>query len=179
MLPLVGAFCGILLFLVASGCSDSRDGNTPVGDRGSAVASTGLPPARDAPTILLFNGSGTSRNDVAALEAILTHNHFSCSVVNSEHLNAMSEAQIREYRLLIIPGGNFERIGSGLAASTGSRRGQPHELTRDYWGSPSARRDSRGSAGSVHSWPIRSQPAQQSSQADVGTVGMVCGTATG
>jgi hypothetical protein len=73
MLPLVGAFCGILLFLVASGCSDSRDGNAPVGDHGSAVASTGLSPARDAPTILLFNGRGTSRNDVAALEAILTH----------------------------------------------------------------------------------------------------------
>jgi glutamine amidotransferase-like uncharacterized protein len=118
MLPLVNAFCGILLFLVASGCSDSRDGNTSIGDHGSVVASPGFPPARDAPTILLFNGRGTSRNDVAALEAILTRNHFSYSVVNSEHLNAMSEAQIRKYRLLIIPGGNFEQIGNGLETST-------------------------------------------------------------
>lgn len=30
----------------------------------------------------------------------------------------MSESQLREYRLLIVPGGNFEEMGNGLTAST-------------------------------------------------------------
>jgi glutamine amidotransferase-like uncharacterized protein len=68
--------------------------------------------------ILLFNGSGTSPNDVAALERILNENHFSYTTANSRQLNEMSESEIRAYRLLIVPGGNFEQIGNGLASST-------------------------------------------------------------
>src|SRR5262245_20675315 len=70
-----------------------------------------------SPVILLFNGSGTSPNDVAALERILDENHYSYAIANSRRLNVMSESQLREYRLLIVPGGNFEHIGNGLTAS--------------------------------------------------------------
>lgn len=38
--------------------------------------------------------------------------------MNSSHLNEMGESQIRGYRLLIVPGGNFVNIGNSLTSST-------------------------------------------------------------
>ena len=70
-----------------------------------------------APT-LLFNGTGTSPGDVAALEKVLRSEHLNYSTVNSPQLNGMSESQIREYHLLIVPGGNFEQLGNSLTSST-------------------------------------------------------------
>jgi len=69
-------------------------------------------------TILLFTGTGTSSNDVAAIETILDSKHLSYSTVNSSQLNAMAESQISGYRLLIVPGGNFVDMGNSLTAST-------------------------------------------------------------
>ena len=68
--------------------------------------------------ILLFNGTGTSPDDVAAVETILNSNHLNYSTVNSSQLNEMGESQIRGYRLLIVPGGNFIDIGNSLTSST-------------------------------------------------------------
>jgi glutamine amidotransferase-like uncharacterized protein len=82
------------------------------GDKGSMPANGGIAP------VLLFNGTGTSPNDVAAIEAILESNHLNYSTVNSSQLNEMGEAQIRLYRLLIVPGGNFIDIGNSLTSST-------------------------------------------------------------
>jgi glutamine amidotransferase-like uncharacterized protein len=74
-------------------------------------------------TILLFNGTGTSPNDVVAVEDILDHGHVDYSTANSRQLNAMTQSEIRAYRLLIVPGGNFMHIGSSLtpAAATNVR----------------------------------------------------------
>src|SRR5262245_27918804 len=69
------------------------------------------------PAILLFKGSGTSPNDVAAIEKILKESDFSYTTANSQQLNEMSESRLRAYRLLIVPGGNFEQIGNGLTSS--------------------------------------------------------------
>jgi glutamine amidotransferase-like uncharacterized protein len=74
------------------------------------------PTSSGLPAILLFNGSGTSPNDVAAIEKILNENDFSYTTANSRRLNEMSESQLRAYRLLIVPGGNFEQIGNGLTS---------------------------------------------------------------
>ncbi|MCO5947186.1 BPL-N domain-containing protein [Mucilaginibacter flavidus] len=71
--------------------------------------------------ILLFNGTGTSPNDVSAIEAILKNNHLYYTIVNSSELNNMSELQMRKYRLLIIPGGNFIDMGKSLAPATTAR----------------------------------------------------------
>ena len=71
-------------------------------------------PTAAAPPILLFDGAGTSANDVSALARILDDQHLAFGFANSRQLNAMSEAQLRSYRLLIVPGGNFEQIGNGL-----------------------------------------------------------------
>ena len=82
------------------------------GDKGSM-------PAKGAnASILLFNGTGTSPSDVAAVETILNDNHLNYSTVNSSQLNDMGESQIRGYRLLIVPGGNFVDIGNSLTSGT-------------------------------------------------------------
>jgi glutamine amidotransferase-like uncharacterized protein len=71
-----------------------------------------------APIILLFTGRGTSANDVAALERLLRDNHYGYATADSERLDAMNESDLRAHRLLIVPGGNFEQMGHGLAQST-------------------------------------------------------------
>ncbi len=86
------------------------------------------------PNILLFNGSGTSPNDVAALENILDENHFSYATADTSQLNEMSAAQLKAYRLLIIPGGNFEQIGDGLTSSTAANVRQAVESGLNYLG---------------------------------------------
>ena len=83
-----------------------------------SLALTACGGRRDRGAILLFNGSGASPNDVAAVETILHSNHLDYSTVNSSRLNEMGEAQLRGYRLLIVPGGNFIDIGNSLTSST-------------------------------------------------------------
>jgi hypothetical protein len=97
--------CAVLISTALSACRAN-------GDAGSVPAHTKIAP------ILLFNGTGTSPGDVAALQKILTSEHLNHSTVDSPQLNGMSESQIRKHRLLIVPGGNFEHIGNSLTAST-------------------------------------------------------------
>ncbi|SPE39368.1 conserved hypothetical protein [Candidatus Sulfopaludibacter sp. SbA3] len=68
--------------------------------------------------VLLFAGTGASPNDVAAIETILDNSHLDYSTVNSFQLNGMTEPRISGYRLLIVPGGNFVKMGNSLTAST-------------------------------------------------------------
>lgn len=75
-------------------------------------------PASSSPIILLFAGNGTSPNDVAVIETILNENHLSYATATSGQLNRMSASQLSAYRLLIVPGGNFEQIGNSLTANT-------------------------------------------------------------
>lgn len=82
-----------------------------------ALAACAAPAARQA-DILLFVGTGTSRGDVAAVEQLLRDGRFSYTTADSPQLNAMSREQIRAYRLVIVPGGNFEQIGNGLTPVT-------------------------------------------------------------
>lgn len=84
---------------------------------GAVVSITSCSP-NDQAAILLFNGVGTSRGDVAALEKTLDRHHFAYVMVDSSGLNAMSESQLRAHRLLIVPGGNFVEMGKGLARAT-------------------------------------------------------------
>jgi|SRR5579883_3283035 len=81
------------------------------------VAACSVRPIGDGP-ILLFTGAGTSREDVTALESILDEQHLPYSTADSRQLNALDESQLRRHRLLIVPGGNFLNIGSGLTAAT-------------------------------------------------------------
>ncbi|MES2376228.1 MAG: BPL-N domain-containing protein [Bacteroidota bacterium] len=72
----------------------------------------------DPAAILLFNGTGTSPNDVAAVETILDNNNLKYQTVNSSSLNAMSREQLNSYRLLIVPGGDFMVMGNSLTKAT-------------------------------------------------------------
>lgn len=99
---LIGLLVGVLT-LSAIGCG--------------GVASTPST-SSDAPIVLLFTGRGTSANDVAALERLLRDNHFGYATMDSARLDAMNESELRAYRLLIVPGGNFVQMGNGLAQST-------------------------------------------------------------
>jgi glutamine amidotransferase-like uncharacterized protein len=76
------------------------------------------PTSGKVPSILLFNGTGTSANDVAAVEAILKDRHLPYATVNASQLNRMSESQLLAYRLMIIPGGNYIDIGNSLTPET-------------------------------------------------------------
>jgi glutamine amidotransferase-like uncharacterized protein len=68
--------------------------------------------------ILLFTGTGSSPNDVKAIETLLVSNHLDFSTISSSELNGMKEEDLRRYQLLILLGGNFVNIGSGLTSST-------------------------------------------------------------
>lgn len=53
-----------------------------------------------------------------AIEILLTGDHLDFSTVNSFELNKMEERDLRRYRLLIFPGGNFVEMGSSLSSTT-------------------------------------------------------------
>jgi glutamine amidotransferase-like uncharacterized protein len=74
-------------------------------------------PVKEAP-ILLFNGTGTSPNDVEAIKNILSSNHLDFLLANSARLNGLDTNQLRKYKLIIIPGGNFIDIGKSLTEKT-------------------------------------------------------------
>ena len=63
------------------------------------VACSPTPPK--AASILLFDGSGTSPGDVAAIEAVMKAGGYDYATANSRQLDAMSAADLKAYRLLI------------------------------------------------------------------------------
>lgn len=96
-------------------------------DEGGISPERGNGSYRTAP-ILLFIGTGASANDVKAVEAILKSNSLNYSTVNTSRLNEMGESDIRQYRLLIVPGGNFVEMGAGLTpGATINIRNAVHE----------------------------------------------------
>jgi glutamine amidotransferase-like uncharacterized protein len=64
--------------------------------------------------ILLFTGTGTSSGDVAAVETLLDEMHLPFDTATSWQLNRKSEADLRGYKLLIVPGGNFIHMGESF-----------------------------------------------------------------
>ncbi len=86
-----------------------------------ALTACAPPASNDAPPILLFNGIGTSPNDVKAVEAVLKDRHLKYATVNSQQLNTMSEAQLMSYRLMIVPGGNYITIGNSVTPGTATK----------------------------------------------------------
>src|SRR5262245_3450407 len=55
---------------------------------------------------------------VRPLHSTRQRSGWNTCMVTSNQLNGMSESQLRVYRLLIVPSGNFEQIGIGLTSST-------------------------------------------------------------
>ena len=112
-LLLIASTALILIGLSACGTPGSTLG-TPTKIAPAQVSSTITPSV----SILLFNGTGTSSSDVSAVESILNTNKLLYATANSSQLNAMTETQLKAYKLLIVPGGNSITIGNNLKSST-------------------------------------------------------------
>jgi glutamine amidotransferase-like uncharacterized protein len=74
-------------------------------------------PIKEVP-VILFNGTGTSPNDVEAIKNILSSDHMDFVLINSAQLNKLDTSQLRKYKLMIIPGGNFIDMGKSLTEET-------------------------------------------------------------
>ena len=92
------------------------------------------PQSPAAASILLFNGTGTSPNDVAAIAKILNERGFDHATANSSQLNGMSESQLMAYRLIIVPGGNYITMGNSLTPETTQRMHVAVQLGVNYLG---------------------------------------------
>ena len=78
-------------------------------------------------SILLFTGTGTSPGDVAALRQLMSASHLDYAALNSQQVDKMSAADLAAYKLIIMPGGNFEDMGNNLSkAATESIRNAVH-----------------------------------------------------
>lgn len=93
----------IITLLFFAGCIKAHKGHMPLGE--------------NAP-ILLFNGTGSSDNDVEAFETLMDENGFFYSTASSKELNAMNAQQLLKYKLLIVPGGNFIEMAKHITDST-------------------------------------------------------------
>jgi glutamine amidotransferase-like uncharacterized protein len=100
---------GVTIVVICSALTGCRD-STRVPLSSSNVA-----------PILLFSGTGTSPNDVTAVESILSRNHLAYSAADSAQLNEMSASWLEQYRLLIVPGGNFIDMGESLGPRTAAK----------------------------------------------------------
>ncbi len=66
--------------------------------------------------VLIFNGTGTSTNDVTAIENVVKAKGLAYHTANSSQLDGMSESQLMAYKLFIVPGGNSITIGNNLSS---------------------------------------------------------------
>ena len=70
--------------------------------------------------VLIFNGTGTSANDVTAIENVVKAKGLAYHTANSSQLNSMSQTQLLAYKLFIVPGGNSITIGNNLSSKATS-----------------------------------------------------------
>ena len=68
--------------------------------------------------ILLFDGEGVSSGSAAAIQAILEANHLAYRRVDSSDLNRMDETALERHQLLVVPGGDFVKVGNGISKAT-------------------------------------------------------------
>jgi hypothetical protein len=66
--------------------------------------------------VLIFNGTGTSPNDVTAVESVVKAKGLAYHTANSSQLDGMSQSQLLAYKLFIVPGGNSITIGNNLSS---------------------------------------------------------------
>ena len=99
----------LLVLAFSTSCAKQNDAHS--------LARTSADPA-GVPPVLLFIGTGISPNDVKAIEAVLDAIHVDYSTVDSSEMNEITESQLRQFRLLIIPGGNFVDMGRSLNSTT-------------------------------------------------------------
>jgi len=80
----------------------------------TATSASLLAATTSGATVLIYNGSGTSSSDVAAVESIVSSLHLSYHTANQSSLDKMSVSQLLGYRLFLMPGGNAITISGNL-----------------------------------------------------------------
>ncbi len=88
----------------------------------------------DSPAVLLYNGEGTSKNDVRAIEKLIEECGFNCVSVGSVQLDGMSDRELSGYRLIVFPGGNYIEMGNGLTTDTTQRIRRAVSIGTNYLG---------------------------------------------
>jgi glutamine amidotransferase-like uncharacterized protein len=74
-----------------------------------------------AAPVLLFDGTGTSRDDVEAVAAVLKGSHLAYANIDTAEIEEISPELLRAHRLLIVPGGNFEVIGKSWTPAAATK----------------------------------------------------------
>ncbi len=106
---------GLISIIITTGCGSSNW--TQSQPKIAPTVADLVAPPPGTPTILLFNGTGTSASDVTAVETILNSLNLTYATANSSQLNGMSETQIKAYKLFLVPGGNSITIGKYLTSN--------------------------------------------------------------
>lgn len=134
----------IFALVLTQSCADSgvSDNNTSTGLPDTALIDPTPTPESTTDTaalagtttsttkkVLLFNGVGISTSDWQTLQTILKDMGLVTQTANSSQLNAMSLETLKQFSLIVIPGGNGYNISSGL---TGSARVRVRQAVRDY-----------------------------------------------
>jgi len=116
-----GALRRIILIAVAMvvpitfiGCGSSAFPKPAANAANKAPTASMLAQTPSVPPILLFNGTGTLSADVSAWETILKNLELSYATANSSEMNSMTEAKLKTYKMLLVPGGNSATIGTHL-----------------------------------------------------------------
>ncbi len=121
----------LLLASVLTGCGSPSSAQQAAATPPPPV----LPAIAAAKPVLLFNGTGTTDGDVAAVETILGNLNLGYITADSAQLDSLSEQQLAGYKLIIIPGGNSITIGQNLSAATSSNiRGAVQAYGTHYLG---------------------------------------------
>jgi glutamine amidotransferase-like uncharacterized protein len=105
------------LLIIQTGCNAASNVSTSATPQPSQPVSVTEATATTTKQVLLFNGTGTIANDVTAVETILNNLKLTYNTANTSQLDAMSEAQLKTYKLLIVPGGNSITIGENLTSN--------------------------------------------------------------
>ena len=110
-LPSLAVVGVCLVLVIATGCgSPTWSGNTAAQPTSLATSIS----TSSTVSVLLYNGTGTSSSDVAAVESVLSTLKLSYATANASQIESMSESKLASYKLLIVPGGNSIKIGDGL-----------------------------------------------------------------
>jgi glutamine amidotransferase-like uncharacterized protein len=96
-----------------TGCGSSALPGAAAPDGKVALSAPGTP-------VLLYTGTGTSSSDVTAIKASLNSLKLTYATANTSQLDAMTEAQLKAYKLFIVPGGNSITIGNNLSQNATS-----------------------------------------------------------
>lgn len=84
--------------------------------------------------VLLFSGKGTSPADVEALARVLEASGVEFRRVDSSAIESLDAEQLRAWRLLVVPGGNFVEMSRALSPAAAARIRSAVESGTNYFG---------------------------------------------